>query len=405
MRLFAVALVAVLLVGVPRPAGADEPVELVYFGAEGCPFCAQMEQLLDDLEVEHADELVVRRYDVSRDPVARQRWIDELAVRGQDASGVPTVVLGQRVWVGFDRGVAAGIRVAVSDAVATGVLPEVADPSTSIDMPFIGAIDAASGSAIAATMLIAFVDGFNPCSLWVLMVLLAMVVNAGASRGRIALIGATFLTVTGLIYGVFIAGVFTVLGFVEHLGAIRVGVAALALVIGAVNIKDYLTHGRGFSFSIPQRAKPRIYRGGRALRDTDRSLLATFGLTIAMAAGIALVELPCTAGLPVIWSGIMHTQGVAGAEFAALLALYLAIYVADELLVFFVVLVTLRIERLQQHQGRLLKLVGGMVMGTLGVILLTAPGLMERIGPASLTILGAVVAALLIDVVRRARAS
>ncbi len=404
-----VATVLGLLVLLALPAQGEEPVTLLYFGADGCPFCEQMERYLDDLEADFGDDLEVIRYEVSGDQEAQDRWVRELAERGREASGVPTTILGDQVWVGFNRDIGERITQAVSREVAQRdppdgeVGPEVPVPDdTSVSVPFLGEIDVAARSALAATALIAFIDGFNPCSLWVLAVLLAMVLNAGMTRGRVALIGGVFLTVTGLIYGAFIAGVFTVLGFIEHLGAIRIGVAFIALFVGAVNVKDYLAYKKGLSFTIPDRFKPRIYRGGRSIRDADRPLAAVLGTTVAMAAGISLVELPCTAGFPVIWTGILRTQGVEGSAFAGLLGLYLLIYILDEVVLFAAVLITLKVSRFEERHGRLLKLLGGAVMVALGIVLLAAPQLMEDLVGATLVILGAVVAALVFDRIHRA---
>ncbi len=404
-----VATVLGLLVLLALPAQGEEPVTLLYFGADGCPFCEQMERYLDDLEADFGDDLEVIRYEVSGDQEAQDRWVRELAERGREASGVPTTILGDQVWVGFNRDIGERITQAVSREVAQRdppdgeVGPEVPVPDdTSVSVPFLGEIDVAARSALAATALIAFIDGFNPCSLWVLAVLLAMVLNAGMTRGRVALIGGVFLTVTGLIYGAFIAGVFTVLGFIEHLGAIRIGVAFIALFVGAVNVKDYLAYKKGLSFTIPDRFKPRIYRGGRSIRDADRPLAAVLGTTVAMAAGISLVELPCTAGFPVIWTGILRTQGVEGSAFAGLLGLYLLIYILDEVVLFAAVLITLKVSRFEERHGRLLKLLGGAVMVALGIVLLAAPQLMEDLVGATLVILGAVIAALVFDRIHRA---
>jgi glutaredoxin len=416
-RLLAGFLGLVALVAVALPAQADEPVTLLYFGADGCPYCAQMETFLDDLEARFGDDLVIERHEVSGDVAARDRWIRETAARGQQASGVPTTILGDTVWVGFDPATGARVGAATTAAIelraastdtrddaaaaADGVTGSPATTDTVVDVPLLGQVDVASRSAIATTALIAFIDGFNPCSLWVLAVLLAMVLNAGATRGRVALIGGVFLTVTGLIYGAFIAGVFTVLGFIEYLGAIRIGIAALALFVGAVNVKDYFAFKQGLSFTIPDRFKPRIYRGGRSVRAADRPLTAVVGTTVAMAAGVALVELPCTAGFPVIWSGIMRTQGIEGTTFAGLLGLYLLIYVGLELTLFVAVLVTLRIGRFEERYGRMLKLLGGMVMLALGGVLLFAPALMDSLTGATVVIVGAVVLAALVDAVSR----
>jgi len=312
------------------------------------------------------------------------------------------------VWVGFDERVAEEVTaelvrlVALADDAAGADAEDAGGTSTAddgaIEVPLVGDVELAGRSAIGVTALIAFVDGFNPCSLWVLTVLLAMVLNAGASRSRVIAVGGTFLATTGLLYGAFIAGLFTVLGLVERLGAIRVGVAVVALVVGAVNVKDYFAYKQGISLTIPDRFKPRIYRGGRAIREGQRSLPSVLVTTVLLAGGVALVELPCTAGFPVIWTGTLRTLGIEGGlEFAGLLALYLLIYVLDELVVFSVVVVTLRITAFEEKHGRLLKLVGGAIMVALGLAMLFVPTLLEDLaGLLALTAGSALLVVLLI---------
>lgn len=364
----------------------DGRVELLFFGSLTCPYCLQMEDYLDELEATFSPPLQVSRYEVSGDPAARQRWEDELLARGYTPSGVPTAILGDRVWIGFDENVAGDITRAVATLVAVasdgagastppgddpaaGDLPDPTDPSLSL--PVIGEVELAGRSALGVTALIAFVDGFNPCSLWVLAILLAMVLNAGASRRRVIVVGTTFLAVTAAIYGAFIVGVFTVVDLLSGVTAIAWVVGAIALLVGAVNIKDYFAYKQGFSFTIPDRYKPRIYRGGRAIRDDQRPLPAVLATTVVLAAGVALVELPCTMGFPVVWTGTLQTMGIArDAEFAGLLGLYLLIYVGLELVLFGIVVVTMQVTRIEERHGRALKLVGGSLMVVLGVAMI-----------------------------------
>ena len=75
-------------------------------------------------------------------------------------------------------------------------------------------VDLATQSLALSTALIAFVDGFNPCSLWVLSVLLALTLHTG-SRKKVFIIGLVFLTVTALVYALFIAGLFTMFTIVS----------------------------------------------------------------------------------------------------------------------------------------------------------------------------------------------
>jgi hypothetical protein len=190
-------------------------------------------------------------------------------------------------------------------------------------------------------------------------------------------VGISFLLTTALIYGAFIAGLFNVLAFAFALPWVRWAVALFALGFGLVNIKDYLWYGRGISFSIPEGRKPGLYQRLRRLRQQDMNLPVLIGATVAMAAGIALVELPCTAGFPVVWSGILAERQVGGAGFAALLAVYVLVYLGVELVIFAIAFTTMSLGRMGERHGRALKLLGGVVMVALAGALALRPELMD----------------------------
>jgi cytochrome c biogenesis protein CcdA len=423
-------------------AAAADPGTVViryFYGAE-CPYCQLQGVEMDAWEREY--DVEIHRYEVWHDAGNRALFHELAAAYGEEASGVPMTFIGERTWIGFDEAAARQMRAAIvacegaacvdpmsaldpdppvdldppvdptgqpappeqategppAPAVTAG--SDVPSEGSTISVPFAGEVDANALGLLPATALIAFVDGFNPCSLWVLSVLLAMLLRTG-SRRRIAVVGGAFLLTTAAVYGLFIAGVFSAMSYVGYLGGIRWAVALLALTFAAVNIKDYFAFKKGFSFTIPDRFKPRIYRGGRGLMDEDRSLLAVTGAAVVMALGIALVELPCTAGFPVIWSGLLTDAGVGGTEFAGLLSVYLGIYLLDEVVLFAAVVVTLRIARFQERHGQLLKLVGGMVMLALGIVMLTSPAVMNTISGTVVVFLAAAAATAVIHLVTR----
>lgn len=246
-----------------------------------------------------------------------------------------------------------------------------------INLPFIGEVDAQDTPLVALTAMIAFVDGFNPCSLWVLTFLLGLVVHSG-SRKKTAAVGLTFLSVTTIGYGAFVYGMINVFSYVSHLMWIKVAVAAVAFIFGVVNIKDFFYFNKGLSFTIPDRFKPKI---AEKLSKTVRndSLAATLIGTAIIAGGIVLVELPCTAGFPLIYSNILADRGVGAALALALLGLYMLIYLLDELAVFIGITWTMEKTRFEEKHGRYLKLLGGMIMIALAATLLIKPELMESL--------------------------
>ncbi|TVS05105.1 MAG: thioredoxin [Cyanobium sp. PLM2.Bin73] len=346
------------------------------FWSLSCPVCLRQKPWLEELEARFPG-LDVEQMELSQTPRFQARFEAMAAERGVSASYVPTLMLGPRAWVGDTPAQRADIETAIAAALASqDPAPERAD---GLRLPLLGRVDAAAAPLLGLTVLIAFVDGFNPCSLWVLTLLLGLVVGSG-SRRRVAVVGISFLLTTALIYGAFIAGLFSVLAFAFALPWVRWAVALFALGFGLVNIKDYVWYGQGISFSIPEGRKPGIYQRLRGLRQQELNTPLLIAATVAMAAGIALVELPCTAGFPVVWSAILAERQVGGAAFAGLLAVYVLIYLGIELVIFAVAITTLSLGRMGERQGRALKLLGGVVMVALAGALALRPELMDDLG-------------------------
>jgi thiol-disulfide isomerase/thioredoxin len=377
IRAVFVALALVLAVGLPA-AGADDP-QLVVFWGEGCPHCATELEFLSGLATEYPD-LEIRAYEVYNNEPNRALFVSMLAELDMEPVGVPTTVLGDQVWVGYDDSVGTEIRAAVEAAFA----PEQSEPvpaentSEIIDLPLIGPVDVGGSSLLVATFLIALVDGVNPCSLWVLSILLALVLRTG-SRRRVLAIGGTFLVVTTLLYGLYIGGIYGFLSQVSNLTWIRIVMAAIALVFGIINLKDYFWYKRGISLTIPERKKPGLYRRMRDVAGSSESLPVALTGTAVLAVGVSVLETPCTAGYPLLWSNLLATNDVGLAAAVPLFALYMAVFLIDELVVFGAAVVAMRAMKLEERAGRLLKLVGGTIMITLAATLIFFPEAMNSV--------------------------
>jgi hypothetical protein len=393
------------------PAAPDAPaariIDVHFITGDGCPHCAKARPFLAALAARHPG-VTVRETEIWKNRENRP-YARELATRwGLELESVPVILVGDRWWVGFaeepiGREIAEFVAACAAQACAEPVAAAPKPPtggSTSLALPFVGTVDLGARSLLASTALIAFVDGFNACSLWVLTLLLAITLHTG-SRGRVVLIGLTFLTVTSAVYALFIAGLFgamTVLSFADWL---RVLMALVALLFAVVNIKDYFLYGRGLSFSIPDGSKPGLYKRMRAVAAAGRSLPALVGATIVLSASASLVEFACTAGFPVLWTQILAQHGVGGWQFAALLLLYMLIYQADELLIFGVAVWTMRAMKVEERHGRLLKLASGMLMLALGLVMLVAPDAMDHLGGALAVFAAAGLATVLVLLVQR----
>ncbi len=377
--------------------GDQGDLVLYVFWGDGCSHCEAAKPFLGELNQEYPD-LNIRGFEVWYND-GNGELFTQMADRfdlPKAGRGTPTFFMGTRYWVGYSEDIAVDMEEAVKTYIETGgpdagagIMPgaasEVAVPegndnpeSDILNIPLIGKVDLSKQSVWVSTVLIALVDGVNPCSIWVLTMLLALTLHTG-SRKKIILIGIVFLTVTALIYALFIAGLFTVLSVVSFVGWIQVVVAIMALFFAFVNLKDYFWYKEGLSFTIADDKKSGIFKGIRKVMDASQSTWGLVGSTIVLAAGVSLVEFSCTAGFPVLWTNLLVAQKVGAGLFIALLVLYMLIYQLDEMVIFFSAVFSLKASRMEEKHGRILKLIGGMLMLVLGAVMLINPGWMNSL--------------------------
>lgn len=424
----------------------ENPVYVYLFWGDGCPHCARAKPFLESLPSNYPN-VIYQDFEIYNNLDNRQFFFNMAEKFGIEQFGVPTIFIGPQFVQGYseelegpiieviedcsingcedaaegvERTVAATVARLTEQAPKPTSVPTTATPtpvmplesqgsnsqsgsllqSQTINLPIIGQVDLATKSAAFSTALTALVDGFNPCSLWVLSMLIALTLHTG-SRKKVLTIGLIFLSVTALIYALFIAGLFSILKLASFVGWIQVLVAIIALFFALVNIKDYFWYKEGLSFTIAEDKKPGLFTKMRAVVDASRSFWGLVGATIVLAAGVSLVEFSCTAGFPMIWVNLLNSQNISGSVFILLLLLYMLIYQLDELVIFFSAVVTLKASRLEEKQGRLLKLFGGMLMLTLSIVMLINPTLMNNLS-SSLAIFGlSILATLLVLIVHR----
>jgi thiol-disulfide isomerase/thioredoxin len=391
------------IVSVPKPI-----VRAALFWMQGCPRCEEiLARVLPPLQNKYGEQLDLRLIEiVTQEDVERLYHIAANFNIPKEQTGVPFVVIGQYALTA--QQIPTELPHLIEQYLAAGGvdLPDlnaVARPARErylLDVPLVGVMDLEQHSLAFSTLLIGMVDGFNPCSLWVISLLLALVVNTG-SRTKTVLVGLTFLLVAASIYALILMGLFSVFTFIGYAVWIRIAVALLAGTMALINIKDYFWFKRGVSLTIADEHKPMIYRGVRSILAPNRSALALVTTTAALALGVTLIEMPCTAGLPILWTKLVTAHQVSTTTFVFLLGLYMLMYILDEGVVFLSAVATLRATRLDETQGRMLKLIGGVVMLTLAGVLLVNPLLMENLTNAMLVFGSALLIALTIAVVHR----
>jgi glutaredoxin len=376
-------------------AGAvvEQPADIEAFVRTGCPHCAKAEEFLEKLRQEKPGLRIVVR-DVAQDPAALQR-LQQLAERLHVATArVPAFAVGGQLIVGYADELSSGRL--IRDALST------AKPASQPDIPESASCEAEESFACKPdttppappkpesfaldffghtltleqvglplfTLAMGLLDGFNPCSIWVLLLMISLLAPMG-NRGRMLAVAGTFVAVEGVAYFIFMAAWLNLFLFIGLSRASQLVIAAIAILAGAVNLKDFWAFGWGVSLSIPAAAKPGIYARIRAILQAQNLIGAMAG-AVVLAVLVQIVEFLCTSGFPALFTRILTLKQPDAFGYYAYLLLYNLAYMLDDIIILGLGVITLSQKRLQEKEGRWLKLVSGLVMVGLGVYLVFA---------------------------------
>jgi glutaredoxin len=364
--------------------------DIEVFVRTGCPHCAKAELFLQDLKQEHP-KLNIVIHDVALEPLALQRLQYLAKQRGVTTMRVPAFQVGDQLIVGyFDKSTTGQlIRNALTQdqteknqdslegceaeqkltceagtKISTGTAPvEIDLLNYKISLDKVG--------LPLFTLAMGLLDGFNPCSLWVLLLMISLLAPM-KNRLRMFAIAGSFVAVEGLAYFIFMTAWLNLFLLIGLSRISEIIIAVIALLAGTINLKDFWFYGRGISLSIPEAAKPGIYARMRSILSAQNLAGAMIGAVI-LAILVQVVELMCTSGFPALYTRILTLKQFDNVTYYGYLLLYNVAYMLDDVIILTIGIVTLSQKRLQEKQGRWLKLISGLVMAGLGVYLIVVP--------------------------------
>lgn len=387
-------------------AGTDgEGATLYFFWGVGCPHCEKAKPFVEELKRKHPG-LKVESIEVLEKRENIPRLMEMARARNREATGVPVFIIGERMFGGFSGETAAEVEAAVRAELEPPPAAEAEPPSGQappLSVPLLGRVDPGTLSLPVFTVVIASLDSFNPCAFFVLFFLLSLLIHAH-SRRRMLLIGGLFIFFSGLVYFLFMAAWLNLFLLTGGLPYVTAAAGGLALFVAAVNIKDFFLFERGISLSIPEQKKPKLFARMRSLMKADSLPSLLVGTTV-LALAANSYELLCTAGFPMVFTRMLTLRQLSAGQYYAYLAFYCVIYIVPLAIIVTIFTVTLGARKLTEWQGRVLKLVSGLMMLGLGLVLLVDPSLLNNPLASALLLAGTLLLAALLILASRLKKS
>ena len=391
-KFFRRVLLFLLLMLIPISVNAQTKYNLYLFYGETCPHCADEEEFLESyLGIYDNVELV--RYEVWNSKDNRELMVKVQNELNNHASGVPYLVIGDKVIVGYldgttDEQIKKEVKKYVSTKNPVDVIKTIEkgehiekpkdekEEQKEFDLPILGKVNAKTVSLPLMSVVLGFLDGFNPCAMWILLFLITLLIN-NKEKKKMVILGLTFIIFSGLTYLVFMLTWLNLSMFINHLKVINFAVAIIAFVAGFINLYNFYKSTKkedGCEVVKPTKRKRIIDRIKKIVNEKS-FFIALCGI-IVLAFSVNIIEMMCSVGLPLIFTQILSLNKLSGFEYALYMFLYILFFLIDDIVIFLIATFTFKIKGISTKLTKYSHLISGIVLLIIGIIMLLKPSLL-----------------------------
>lgn len=360
----------------------NDTIRVHFFYSPSCPHCAEQKIFNEKLMQEFPDIDFVY-HDITIP--AEARFFQQMAQMhgiGFSELGTPTTFIGEEAIIGFVSEETTGVQIreaiegTASDSQPT-VLGEdgtVEELTRELDLPFLGKTDLSTLSLPVLAVTLGLIDGFNPCAMWVLVYLIALLMGL-SDRRRMILVVGTFVLASGILYFLFMTAWLNVFLFLSYVRGVTILIGLVALGGGILSVKDYIeTKGAPVCKVTDAQGRHKM------MEDMKRTLSApltwaSMGGIVILAFSVNSIEFLCSFALPAVFTQVLALSDLSFWEYYGYIALYDLFFMLDDMIIFGAAAWTISGVSGEKY-SRYCKLIGGVVLLVLAAMLLFAPDML-----------------------------
>lgn len=345
---------------------SDNKINLYFFRGEGCPHCKKEEEWLIEIKEKYKDYLNVYDFEVWYNKENQEKYITATEIMDVNTNSIPFNIIGEKTFVGFSDAIKENIENAIKDYIGEDI------NKNNMKLPILGEINVKNTSLPLIAIVLGFIDGFNPCAMWILLFLINLFINF-KNKKKAWILGFTFLIVSAAVYFISMLGINMIINIIA-INWIKKLIAVFILVAGLLNLRKYLIARKEDTGCtvVNDKKRKKLITKIKKIMSNKSFILAFFGI-VALAISVNLIELTCSLGFPVIFTEILSINNITGITRIIYLLIYVFFYMIDDLLVFTISMFTLEATGITNKYNKLCTLISSIIMILMGILLIIKP--------------------------------
>lgn len=389
-------IISIIFISTNVNAKETDNLTLYVFKGDGCPHCKAEMDYLDTIKDKYTN-LEIKEYEVWYDDDNASLLTKVESYFNIKRSGVPTTIIGNTVIQGYQNESSTGKKIErainfyeendykdivkeIKDGIATKNTKKPdkfqeeetkLDKETSVKAPIVGNVNLKDVSLLTSAVILGLIDGFNPCAMWILLFLISALIGM-KDRKRMWTLGLTFLITSGLVYMLIMLSWISIAVKITTVVWIRNIIAIIALIGAILNLKSFIKSKNSGCEIVDSKKRKNIFSKIKKFTSEKSFILAFLGI-IGLAISVNLVELACSAGLPLIFTELLAINNVSGFIKFIYIGIYIIFFLIDDIIVFTISMYTMKATGISTKYGKYSHLIGGLIMLLIGLLLIIKP--------------------------------
>ena len=344
----------------------ENKINLYLFHGAECPHCEEEREWLQSIEEDYKDSVNIYYFEVWHDKTNNEYMSKIKEILEISRNGVPLTIVGDKYYIGFSDTIGSQIENQLKEYL------KIENNSDEVKIPMLGSVNMKTVSIPLVAVILGFIDGFNPCAMWILLFLINLLFRIEKKK-KAWILGILFLFVSGLVYLLSMIGINLILG-VATIKWMKIAIAIFILVAGILNLKKYIqTRNEEASCTVVDNKKrKRLTSRMKQIIESKSFILSIIGIII-LAASVNLIELACSLGFPVVFNELLSINNISGLTKIVYFFIYIFFYMIDDIVVFSISMFTLEATGVTNKYNKLCTLVSAIIMILMGLLLIFKP--------------------------------
>ncbi len=360
-------------------------LQVDFFYSPTCPHCTAQKPFNQEMMQKYTNvQWVYHDIGIAKESDLYFEVVTNLSI---PRTGTPTTVIGDCYFVGWQSRETTGVAIekCITDrleknenASGSQVYDEVTpqDKLGEIEAPFIGTINIREYSLPALAIVLGLIDGFNPCAMWVLVYLIALVASLNDPK-KIWLIVGTFVLSSGILYFLFMTAWLNIFLIVGYMRIVTIIVGIIAIGGGALSVKEYIDLKGNVVCKVGD-ADDKKKTAGLVEKIVSSPLtLATVFAIITLAFVVNAIEFVCSSAIPAVFTQVLALSNLSFWEYYGYILLYDIFFMLDDMIIFGLAAFAITKSGVGEKYAGYCKVIGGALLLLIGLILLFAPQLLR----------------------------